>query len=118
MIDLAQGVLPALAEQRDARCWRWPNRCCLLRALERMATREAGLRMADVLTLDAPGVWDFELRLARDRVGLRLLPALISLRSHGDARVRAWAQAGVHALGMEDPARRDEPEPTRTSRPR
>jgi len=40
------------------------------------------------------GVWDFELHLARDRVGLALLPALLELRSHGDARVRAWAQAG------------------------
>jgi tetratricopeptide (TPR) repeat protein len=34
---------------------------------------------------------------------MRLLPALIELRSHEDARVRGWAQAGVQALGMEDP---------------
>jgi hypothetical protein len=104
VIDLAQGVLPALAEHRDAALLAMAEPLLLLRALERMATREAGLRMADVLTLDAPGVWDFELRLARDRVGLRLLPALIALRSHADARVRAWAQQGVHALGMDDPA--------------
>jgi tetratricopeptide (TPR) repeat protein len=104
VIDLAQGVLPALAERRDASLLAMAEPLLLLRALERMATREAGLRMADIFTLDAPGVWDFELHLARDRVGLRLLPALIALRSHGDARVRAWAQQGVHALGMEDPA--------------
>jgi hypothetical protein len=104
VIDLAQGVLPALSERRDSALLAIAEPLLLLRALERMATREAGLRMADVLTLDAPGVWDFELRLARDRVGLRLLPALIALRSHGDARVRAWAQQGVHALGMDDPS--------------
>jgi len=62
------------------------------------------LRMASVLTLDPPGVWDFELQLARGRVGLKLLPALLELRSAASPEVRAWAQAGVHALGMEDPA--------------
>jgi tetratricopeptide (TPR) repeat protein len=104
VVDLAQGVLPALAERSDGALLAMAEPLLLLRALERMATREAGLHMADVLTLDAPGVWDFELRLARDRAGVRLLPALIALRSHADSHVRAWAQAGVHALGMDDPA--------------
>ena len=103
-IDLSQGVLPALTERRDATLLAMAEPLLLLRALERMASVEAGRLMADVLTLDPPGVWDFELRLARERAGLPLLPALIELRSHEDARVRAWAQAGVRALGMDDPA--------------
>lgn len=103
-VDLAVGVLAALAEHREASTLAMAEPLLLLRSLERMATREAGLLMADVLTLDPPGVWDVELRLACARVGLPLLPALIELRSHRDPRVRAFAQAGVQALGMEDPA--------------
>jgi tetratricopeptide (TPR) repeat protein len=101
--DLAQGVLSALASRRDAALLAAAEPLLYLRALERMATREAGLLFADLLTLDDSGVWDYELKLARGRVGLRLLPALIELRSHGDARVRNYAQAGVRALGMDDP---------------
>ena len=106
VVDLAQGVLPALIEQSDATRLAMAEPLLLLRSLEAMAgaDTQAGRLLGEVLALDADGVWDFELRLARDRAGLRLLPALIGLRSHGDARVRRWAQAGVRALGMEDPA--------------
>jgi tetratricopeptide (TPR) repeat protein len=105
-IDLAQGVLPALAEQSDAARLAMAEPLLILRSLEAMAASDvqAGKLIAEVLTLDPDGVWDFELRLVRERGGMRLLPALIALRSHGDARVRRWAQAGVRQLGMEDPA--------------
>jgi tetratricopeptide (TPR) repeat protein len=48
-------------------------------------------------------VWDRELRLARERAGMTLLPSLIALRSSPEPRVRGWAQAGVRALNMDDP---------------
>ncbi|MFI5309243.1 MAG: hypothetical protein ACHQ53_17940 [Polyangiales bacterium] len=102
--DLAQGVLGALAQKRDATTLATAEPLLLLRALEHMATTEAGLLMASLLTLDPPGVWDFELQLARGRVGLQLLPALLGLRSAAEPEVRTWAQTGVRALGMEDPA--------------
>ncbi len=101
--DIARGVLAVLRERRDKALLAMAEPLLLLRSLERVATPEAGLLMADVLELDPPGVWDAELRRSRERVGLSLLPALIRLRSHADPRVRAWAQAGVHALGMDDP---------------
>jgi tetratricopeptide (TPR) repeat protein len=96
-------VLPVLKTQRDATTLAMAEPLLYLRALERMTDRAAGLRMGELLLLDERGVWDHELKLARDRAGMRLLPALIELRSHADSRVRSWAQAGVSALGMDDP---------------
>jgi tetratricopeptide (TPR) repeat protein len=103
-IDIAPGVLAVLGEQRDATVLAVAEPLLYLRSLERMQSREAGLVMAELLVLDEPGVWDAELRLARERVGLPLLPALLELRAHADANVRAFAQAGVHALGMQEPS--------------
>jgi tetratricopeptide (TPR) repeat protein len=103
-IDLVQGVLPALEAQRDPATLAMAEPLLYLRALERMSGRAAGLHMGELLLLDERGVWDHELKLARERAGMRLLPALLELRSHADSRVRNWAQAGVSALGMEDPA--------------
>jgi hypothetical protein len=104
-LDIAAGVLPVLAEraQRTQTTLAMAEPLLLLRSLERLRSPEAGRLFASILLLDPEGVWDHELRLARERVGLPLLPALIELRSHGEARVRAFAQAGVRALGMEDP---------------
>jgi len=102
-VDIAQGVLSVLAQRRDAATLAMAEPLLYLRALERIATREAGLLIAEILLLDERGVWDHELKLARARVGLTLLPALIELRSHADSRVRNWALAGVQALGMDDP---------------
>jgi hypothetical protein len=103
-LDIAPGVLAVLGEQRDATTLAMAEPLLYLRSLERMQSREAGLVMAELLVLDEPGVWDAELRLARERVGLPLLPALLELRSHSDANVRVFAQAGVHALGMQEPS--------------
>jgi tetratricopeptide (TPR) repeat protein len=102
-IDIAPGVLPVLERKRDASTLAAAEPLLLLRALERLATREAGQLMGELLVLDEAGVWERELRLARERVGMALLPSLIALRSSPEPRVRSWAQAGVRALGMEDP---------------
>lgn len=102
-VDLADGVLSVLERKRDPATLAMAEPLLLLRALERMRVPKAGMLLAEVQLLDEPGVWDQELKLARSRVGLALLPALISARSHEESRVRAFAAAGVRALGMEDP---------------
>ena len=102
-IDIAPGVLLVLARNRDATTLAAAEPVLLLRALEKLATREAGRLMGELLVLDEAGVWDRELRLARERVGMALLPSLIALRSSAEPRVRSWAQAGVRALDMDDP---------------
>lgn len=101
--DLAQGVLEVLSRRRDPATLAMAEPLLLLRALENIRTPKAGMLLAELQLLDEPGVWDQELKLARTRVGLALLPALISSRTHEDARVRAFALAGVRALGMEEP---------------
>jgi tetratricopeptide (TPR) repeat protein len=102
-IDVAPGVLPALRARRDRATLAMAEPLLYVRAAERIGGRDAGVVLAEVLRLDERGVWEHELKLARTRAGMRLLPALLELRSHEDARVRGWALAGVQALGMEDP---------------
>jgi tetratricopeptide (TPR) repeat protein len=103
-VDRQRGVLPLLAQDRSQAVRSVIEPLLLLRALERIGSFEALVKAADVLALDAGGSWDHEARLLRERGGLKLLPALIALRSHAESRVRNWAQQGVRALGMEDPA--------------
>jgi hypothetical protein len=102
-IDVAPGVLPVLEHERGTATLAAAEPLLLLRSLERIGTREAGRLLGEVLVLDEDGVWDRELRLARERGGLALLPSLIALRSSPEPRVRSWAQVGVRALGMDDP---------------
>jgi len=52
--DIAKGVLGTLAAKRDAITLAMAEPLLLLRALEHVATPDAGLRMASVLTLDPP----------------------------------------------------------------
>ncbi|MDH5673607.1 MAG: hypothetical protein OEZ06_15740 [Myxococcales bacterium] len=101
--DLAKGVLSALAESRDAARLAIAEPLLLLRSLEAIGGRTGGRQIAQILTLDDSGLWTHEGRLVQKRMGLRLLPALIELRSHEKPWVRRWAQRGVHTLGMEEP---------------
>lgn len=103
-VDIAAGVLPALRRERGSALLQTIEVVLYLRSLEQLQSIAAGGLLAELLLLDEPGVWDFELRLARQRAGLELLPTLVRLRSHESGRVRAFAQAGVRALGMDDPA--------------
>src|SRR5689334_6171205 len=77
ILDIAPGVLPVLTRTRSASVLATAEPLLYLRALERLGTREAGRLMGEVLVLDEDGVWDRELRLVRERAGLRLLPSLI-----------------------------------------
>ena len=103
-VDIAKGVLPALQRERSGALLQAAEAVLYLRSLEKLESVAAGDLIAQLLLLDEPGVWDFELRLARQRAGMSLLPTLVRLRSHEDSRVRAFAQAGVRTLGMDDPA--------------
>lgn len=103
-VDRARGVLGVLASDRDAAAQKVIEPLLLMRALERIGTREAHALLASVITLDGGAPWEHEARLVRERTGLALLPALIALRSHEEPRARTWAQQGVRALGMEDPS--------------
>jgi tetratricopeptide (TPR) repeat protein len=102
-VDLVQGVAGLLVERRDAEARVLAESLLLLRGLERLASPEAGRLIARYASADG-GLWRNELRLLRSRAGLRLLPALIELRSHPQSEVRKWAQYGVRVLGMTDPA--------------
>jgi hypothetical protein len=102
-IDRASGVLTVLARERDGAVQKVIEPLLLMRSLERIATRAAQAAISAVLVLDGDA-WDHEARLLRERQGMTLLPGLIALRSHEESRVRNWAQQGVRALGMDDPA--------------
>jgi tetratricopeptide (TPR) repeat protein len=102
-VDIAAGVLPVLRDDRSGAVVEAAEVVLYARALEQLDSPAAGELLAQLIALDEPGVWDFELRLLRQRAGMALLPTLIRLRSHEDGRVRAYAQAGVRALEMEDP---------------
>ncbi len=101
-VDIAPGVLSVLERQRDPSALQVVEPLLLLRSLERIATREAGLLIAELLDFDE-GAWTQETRRAQARVGTALLPALIELRGHADAAVRRWARRGIRVLGMRDP---------------
>jgi tetratricopeptide (TPR) repeat protein len=101
-VDLRGGVLPVLARERSAAVLAMAEPLLLLRSIEAMEDGRAHTLIASFVSLDA-GSWDNELRLLRKRMGLAFLPTLIALRSHEEAVVRRFAQAGVAALGMEDP---------------
>lgn len=100
---LLPGVDALLAERRDADAVTFAEATLLLGSLEKLATREAGRLIARYLGAH-DGMWRNELRLLRGRAGMRLLPALIELRSYPESEARKWAQSGVRALGMTDPA--------------
>lgn len=101
-VDIAPGIIPVLATDRDEATVAMAEVLLLLRSLEGLQSREAGLLMALVVPLDG-GLWRAEMRRVRARAGLWLLPAMIELRSHADPQVKAWAQYGVRALGMDTP---------------
>lgn len=103
-VDIAPGIVDVLAQDRSRTTVAMAETLLMLRALEAMASREAGLTMARILDLDE-GAWRREMWRARRRAGQWLLPALIELRSHESRRIKRWAARGVRALGMEDPRR-------------
>lgn len=103
-VDRASGVLSVLASDHDKAVQKVLEPLLLLRSLERIGTLQSQALMANVLTVDPGESWDHEARMLRERQGMALLPGLIALRSHEEVRVRNWAQAGVRALGMEEPS--------------
>ncbi|MEO0325393.1 MAG: hypothetical protein AAF447_20725, partial [Myxococcota bacterium] len=102
MVDIAPGVLPALAERRDPVIARTAERLAYLRSLEALGSHAALRRVGDVLAL-TPRMWRWERRRLVARAGLALGPALVSLTVHGDTNVRVWAGWGLRQLGLQSP---------------
>lgn len=103
IVDIAPGVLTLLKHDRSRTALKVVEPLLLLRSLEGIGTREAGLEMVKLVGFDQ-GAWRHELTRVRSRMGLRLLPVLIEMRGHEDAKVRGWAASGIRALGMNDPS--------------
>jgi hypothetical protein len=103
-VDIAGGVLPALAVRRDAAAVAAAERVLLARALERIGGVAAFGAIADLYGLDgAP--WEGETRRLVERVGARLGPAMVRARTHRSAFVRRWARWAGTELGFDQPGR-------------
>jgi hypothetical protein len=100
--DLARGIEPWLERERTRNVGAVAEPLLYLRALEAMDDERADLALARFVALDQ-GAWDNELSLLRKRRGVRLLPALVALRSHESPAVRRFAVNQIDALGMTDP---------------
>jgi len=103
IVDIAPGVLALLERDRSRDLLKVVEPLLLLRSLERIGTRDAGMEVVKLIGFDQ-GAWRNELRCVRSRMGLRLLPVLIEMRGHENAPVRRWAARGIRALGMNDPS--------------
>jgi len=101
-VDLALGVHALLDRERGDTARAVLEPLLFLRAIERMEDSDAKLALASWLELDS-AAWEPELRLSHKRMGLSFLPALVALRSHDSPRVRRFAQAQLHTLGMDEP---------------
>ncbi len=105
MVDVAKGVLPVLAEDRSATTVRVGERLALMRALEAIGTTEACRLIIAILAEDLAKTWHWEARHLVDRLGTRLLPAVVEAEAHSDYRVRRWARWALGALHAEQPGR-------------
>ncbi|MEM1415561.1 MAG: hypothetical protein AAGH15_11700, partial [Myxococcota bacterium] len=102
MVDIAAGVLPVLAERRDAVASRTAERLAYLRSVERLGTLDALRTVGDVFSL-TPRMWRWERRRLVHRRGAALGPALVVLKGYPDTNVRVWAEWGLRELGMASP---------------
>jgi tetratricopeptide (TPR) repeat protein len=103
IVDIAPGVLTLLEQNRSRTALKVVEPLLLLRSLEGIGTREAGTEVIKFMDFDQ-GAWRHELKCARSRMGIRLLPVLIEMRGHENAKVRRWAVRGIRVLGMKDPS--------------
>lgn len=101
-VDMAPGVLVVLREDRSQRVMQMVEPLLLWRALERMASFEAGQAMYPLLGIDE-GIWRWEIRRIVARMGNDIMAAAIAGRSHSDRHVRRWASDTMRALGADEP---------------
>ncbi|MAQ18454.1 MAG: hypothetical protein CMN30_27095 [Sandaracinus sp.] len=103
MVDIAPGILPALAEERTATLGRTAERLLYMRSLEGIGTTDAQVLIGDILAL-TPRMWRWERRRLVERHGASLLPGLLVLRNHSESPVRVWARWAIEELGLTQPA--------------
>jgi hypothetical protein len=100
--DLVSGIEPWLTHEHSRNVRAVAEPLLYLRSLESMDNEQAESAAMQFVTLD-DGAWENELRSWRKRRGVRVLPTLVTLRSHEDSALRRFALAQIAALGMEDP---------------
>ncbi len=101
-VDLARGILPVLAQERSRTVLALAEPLLYLRAIAELDEAEGEAALQRYVGLDE-GAWEDELRAYRKRKGMALLPTLLAWRAAPSSDVRHFAQAGVTALGMENP---------------
>ena len=103
-VDLALGVLPALSTRRDLPMVATCESVLLWRALEQVGTARSLRLVADIVALDGTA-WEQEMHRTVERVGVRLGPMLIEVRSHPSAAVRRWSRWATAELALDQPGR-------------
>lgn len=102
-VDLLEGVAPVLDRDRGHATVAMAERVALLRSLEGIGTYDAGRRLGELLAIDYEA-WGFEPQRIQERMGARLLPALIGLRGHPNREVRTFSRTGLERLAITDTA--------------
>jgi hypothetical protein len=103
-VDLALGVLPALSTRRDLPMVATCESVLLWRALEQVGTARSLRLVADIVALDGTA-WEQETHRTVERLGVRLGPMLIEVRSHPSAAVRRWSRWATAELALDQPGR-------------
>jgi hypothetical protein len=100
MVDIAPGVLPVLAERRDAVVVGMAERLALARALEGMDALAAGHALCDLMGREeSPWPWRWEVRRVDARMGPRALPMLLVATGHDSRLIRRWARDALESRG-------------------
>jgi tetratricopeptide (TPR) repeat protein len=104
-VDLAQGVLPALAKNRAAGVVLAAELVAYLRALEAQKTPDAGaLIVGELFALDGK-LFRYEAPRTRERLSILLIPALIRHRTHRQPWIRRFVEDSLLELHIDSPGR-------------
>lgn len=100
-LDLAPGILMTAVETPTETVALAGELVLLMRSLEAIGTPDAGLLLAEAISL-APSALAQEAIRIRNRLGIRMVPAYLELRGHKSPEVRRWAARSLRALGVTD----------------
>lgn len=104
-VDLAQGILPMLAKQRDRHALLAAQLIAILRALEAQKSTEAAeLIVGKLFALDGK-LFRYEAPRTRARLGVLLIPALIRYQTHPRTWIRNFCQDSLVQLRVDKPGR-------------
>ncbi len=104
MVDIAPGIPSVLLERPTPEVGRSAERVLVLRSLEAMGSVAGQRTMGNVFAL-TPAMWRWERRRLLDRMGTRLVPGLLWMKTHEEPGVRRWARAALAQLGIDSPGK-------------